>query len=70
MRLNPTKATAAGKGAGRNPRAEMAGTAKTGPEYISQATTREDAISRIKAMAAAGWTREQIEAALKGSKWE
>lgn len=55
----------------RDPRAEMKGKGySTGKEYLEQATDREDAKERIRAMRDAGWTREQIEKEIRGTKWE
>jgi hypothetical protein len=56
----------------RNPRGEMATTYKVGEnkKYISDAKTREAVKDRIRQMAAAGYTRKQIEDAVKGTQWE
>jgi hypothetical protein len=56
----------------RNPRAAIAPTYKVGEQkkYIADATSRKAVLDRLRQMRDAGYTREQIEEAAKGSKWE
>lgn len=42
----------------------------SGVNYLKGAKTREDAIKRIRDMAAKGWSKEDIAAAAKEAKWE
>jgi hypothetical protein len=56
----------------RNPRAAMAAPApaKNAKEYIQGATSRGAVKDRIRQMAAAGYSRKDIEDAVKGTQWE
>jgi len=38
--------------------------------YLKEAKTKEEAITRIKSLAAQGWTEEELEKAAKGAGWE
>jgi len=52
----------------RNPRAMMAPT--NAHEYLKQATDLDSARERVRKMKAAGYTRQQVEEALKGTPWQ
>jgi len=65
QKLFPKGAT---KANARNPRAMMA--PKNGHEYLKQASDYASAKERIRLMAKAGYTRAQIDEAVKGTPWE
>jgi len=60
----------AGGPAGKTAQATSLRGNRTPQDYLRAAKNRDQAKRRIKAMADAGWTRAQIQEALKGTQWE